>query len=154
MNWTALIETVLLCLISIVIEGVSATKEGKQWFENLNQPKYSFSLSVWYLIGGLYYIIFGMIAYRLFTDTKVVFSIPIIVLVLLMIINGLSNFILFRFRSLKGFYWILFPFTALFISFFLILLNNDRASVGLASIYLIWLPYDFYYLYNLWKLNQ
>jgi len=47
MDWIALLKIVGICLISIIIEAVSATKEGKNWFENLKQPKYSFSFSFW-----------------------------------------------------------------------------------------------------------
>ena len=38
MDWTALFKTIGLCLISILIEAASATKDGKKWFENLKQP--------------------------------------------------------------------------------------------------------------------
>ena len=66
MDFTALLKAIGLCLISIVIEAISATKEGKQWFEDLKRPKYSFSLRVWYVVGAFYYIIFGIVAYRQF----------------------------------------------------------------------------------------
>jgi len=46
MIWSALLKTVALCAIYILIEFISATKEGKTWFKNLKRPKYSFSFSV------------------------------------------------------------------------------------------------------------
>jgi len=148
-----LLETILLCLISIVIEAVSTTKDGKQWFENLKQPKYSLPFSFWYVVGGLYYIICGIIAYRQFAASNIIFSLPIIILAVIMIINGLTNLLLFRFRSLETFYWVIYPFMALLISLIAILLKRDVFSAWLAFIYLAWLMYDLYYLYNLWKLN-
>ena len=154
MDWVALLKTVGLCLISIIIEAVSATKDGKKWFENLRQPKYSFSFSFWYVIGGLYYIICGIIAYRQFHSSTDIFTLPIILLTTIMVINGLTNFILFKFRSLKMFYIILYPFIALFIGLIIVLLQTDKVSVGLASIYLAWLVYDLYYFLNLWRLNK
>ena len=48
MDWIALLKTLGLCLISIIIELISYSKEGTTWFENLRQPKYSFPFFVWY----------------------------------------------------------------------------------------------------------
>lgn len=154
MDWMALLKTLGLCLVSIIIEAASATKDGKKWFENLRQPKYSFSFSLWYIIGGLYYIICGVIAYRHFHSSKDILTLPIILLTLIMVINGLTNFILFKFHSLKMFYLVLYPFIALFIGLIIVLIQTDKISFGLASIYLAWLVYDLYYFFNLWQLNK
>lgn len=154
MDWIALLKTVGLCLISIIIEAISATKDGKKWFENLRQPKYSFSFSFWYVIGGLYYIICSVIAYRQFHSSTDIFTLPIILLTIIMVINGLTNFILFKFRSLKMFYIVLYPFIALFIGLIIVLIQTDKISVLFASIYLAWLAYDLYYFLNLWRLNK
>ena len=154
MDWTALLKTIGLCLISIIIEAISATKEGKSWFENLQQPKFAFAFSFWYVVGGLYYLICAFIAYRQFHLYSEILSTPIILLTLIMIINGLTNFILFKFRSLKMFYWVLLPFTLLFVGLILSLYQTDLISAGLAVIYLLWLCYDIYYFRMLWKLNK
>src|SRR5512134_2115350 len=154
MDWTALFKTIGLCLISIVIEAVSATNDGKKWFENLKQPPISFPFSVWYLVGGLYYILCGVIAYRTFRTSETVFSLPIILLALMMLTNGLTNFILFKLQSLKMFYWALYPFLLLFISLMVFLFPNDKISFWLASLYLLWLGYDLYYFRTLWKINE
>lgn len=154
MDWIAFLQTLGLCLISIIIEVISANKDGKKWFENLQQPKFSFPFSFWYVIGGLYYIICGIIAYRQFYSSTDIFTLPIILLILIMIINGLTNFILFKFRSLKMFYIVLYPFIALFSGLILILIKTDMISAILAIVYLIWLVYDLYYFLNLWRLNK
>ncbi|MGZ5190795.1 MAG: tryptophan-rich sensory protein [Flavisolibacter sp.] len=154
MDWTALIKTVGLCLISIIIELISYSKEGKTWFEKLKQPKYSFPFSFWYVVGGLYYIICGVIAYRQFHASTETFTLPIILLIVMMVINGLSNFILFKFRSLKLFVWVSFPFTCLLIWLIITLFQTDKISAILAGIYLLWLSYDFYYFIELLKLNR
>ena len=93
MDWTALLKTIGLCLVSILIEGISATKEGRLWFDKLKRPKYSFSLRIWYFVGAAYYIIFGIIAYRQFSRGIDFVSAPIILLALVMVLNGLGNFI-------------------------------------------------------------
>ena len=144
MNWTALYLTLGLCLVSIIIEAVSFTKEGKRWFEQLQQPKFSIPLSVWYVVGGLYYLICGTIAYRQFDHSSNTFSLPVILLVTIMLINVLSNFVLFKWRSLKLFFLALFPFIILFTWLCLILFQTDKTSFWLAGIYLLWLIYDVY----------
>ena len=154
MDWIALLKTIGLCLISIVIEAASATKDGKKWFENLNQPRYSFPFSVWYLVGGLYYLICGVIAYRIFHASSTVFSLPIILLALMMVVNGLTNFVLFKLKSLKQFYWSLYLFILLLISLMVTLFPDDQISFWLAGLYLLWLWYDLYYFRTLWKINE
>jgi tryptophan-rich sensory protein len=66
MNWTALFMTLGLGILSIIFEILGMSKQGKIWFESLRQPKLSFPFWVWYIIGGPYYIICGIISYRIF----------------------------------------------------------------------------------------
>ena len=154
MDGSALLKAVALCLISILIELISVTREGKQWFENLKRPKYSFSLRIWYVVGAVYYILFGIIAYRQFAMGKKFFSASIVLLALVMLINGFSNFIVFRFRSLKWFYLIIYPFAVLLLALIIVLCPSDIISAVLASLYFAWLFFDLYYGYNMWKLNE
>jgi tryptophan-rich sensory protein len=154
MDWTALFKTVALCLISIIIEAASATRDGKQWFDNLRRPKYSFPLSTWYIVGAVYYLIFGLVAYRQFARGLSFSSPEVILLALVMIINGLTNFIAFKFRSIKWFYLSIYPFGILLLILVIILFKTDKISAALASLYLLWLFYDLYYGYHMWKLNE
>ena len=139
MDWTALLKTIGLCLLSILIEAISATKEGKLWFDKLKRPKYSFSLRIWYFVGAAYYIIFGFIAYRQFSSNLDIFSTPIILLALVMILNGLGNFIIFKYRSIKWFYLVIYPFGLLLLALIIVLIPYDKLSAVLASIYFLWL---------------
>jgi tryptophan-rich sensory protein len=154
MDRIALLKTIALCLLSIVIEAASSTKEGKLWFENLKQPQSSLPFSVWYLVGGLYYLICGVVAYRQFHTSNTIFSLPIILLALIMLANGLTNFVLFKLKSLKMFYGVLYLFILLLISLMVTLFQNDNLSFGLAGLYLLWLCYDLYYFRILWKINE
>jgi tryptophan-rich sensory protein len=154
MDWIALLKTIGLCLLSIVLEAASATKDGKAWFESLKQPRSSFPFSVWYLVGGLYYLICGVIAYRIFHSAHTVFSPPIILLALMMLVNGLTNFVLFKLKSLRLFYWSLYPFLLLLIGLMATLFPADKISFYLAGLYFLWLCYDLYYFHALWKTNE
>ena len=153
MDLIALLKTIALCLISIVIEAVSATKEGREWFESLKRPKYSFSLKVWYVVGAAYYLVFGIVAYRLFTKNFSFLSTPILLLVLVMLVNGLSNFLVFQYKSVKWFYFIIYPFGVLLLALIVVVHPIDAFAAFLASLYFLWLIYDVYYGYHMWKLN-
>ena len=154
MDWTAFLKTIGLCLVSVLIEAVSATKKGRLWFNQLKRPKYSFSLHVWYFVGAVYYIIFGIIAYRQFSRNLNIFSTSIILLALVMILNGLGNFIILKYQSLKWFYLVIYPFGLLLLTLIIVLTGSDKLSALLASIYFLWLIYDLYYGYSIWKLNS
>lgn len=154
MDWPALYKTLGLCLASILIEAASYTKSGKAWFEQLRQPRYSISLKVWYFVGGVYYILFGIIAYRQFSLHGSFFSTSILLLILVMLLNGLGNFIIFKYRSIKWFYLVIYPFGLILLTLIIVLLRNDIISAALASLYFLWLFYDLYYGYRLWKLND
>ena len=153
MDWLALSKTLALCLLSIILELFSYSKKGKAWFESLRQPKYSFPFSVWYLVGGLYYIICGIVAYRQFHHSTQIFTAPIILLASMMVLNGLPNFILFKLHSLKLFKWTFIPFIIVFIWLMIVLVHTDKISAGVAGIYFLWLGYDIYYFFELVKLN-
>jgi tryptophan-rich sensory protein len=154
MIWPALIKTIALCFVSIAIEAISATRQGKVWFESLRRPRYSFPLSSWYVVGVLYYIIFGVVAYRQFSMEKTFLSITIVVLAVVMVLNGLSNFIIFKYRSIKWFYLAIYPFAVVLLVLIIALWKDDRISACLGSLYFLWLFYDLYYGYNIWKLNE
>lgn len=154
MIWTALFKTIGVCLVSIIIEAISATKDGVKWFGDLKRPKYSFPMKIWYVVGAVYYILFGIATYRQFALGKSFASFSILLLTFVMIVNGLSNFVIFKYRSLKWFYLIIYPFVFVLLTLVIVLWKDDKISAGLVSLYLLWLFYDLYYGYNIWKLNS
>lgn len=155
MDWSALVKTLILCAISIIIETISATRVSRQWFEKLRQPKFSPSMKAWYFIGAIYYILFSIVGYRQFATGAMFSSTSIILLAIMMVINGVSNFVIFKYHSLKWFYLVIYPFAMLLSSLIVVLWrNSDYISVALSSLYFAWLFFDLYWAYNLWKLNE
>ena len=155
MNWTALLETIGLCLVSVIIEAISATNDGKKWFESLKQPRFALPFPIWYFIGGLYYIICGTIAYRLFQNRDSGhFSLTLFLLVLMMFSNALPNFFLFKQKSIRRFYLSGIPFSITLTALYLQLLRVDLLSSWVLFPYFVWLIYDIYYFHNLLKLNR
>ncbi len=155
MNYSVLIQTLLFCLIFIVIEAFTATKEGKKWFQSLKQPRFALPLPAWYFIGGLYYLICGTIAYRLFQNKESShFSLTLGLLILMMLGNALPNLFLFKQKSLKKFYLSGIPFSIILAALYFQLLRVDTFSSWVLFPYFIWLIYDYYYFHNLMKLNK
>jgi tryptophan-rich sensory protein len=128
-----------------LIEAASYTKRGKTWFEQLRQPRYSISLKIWYFVGAVYYILFGIIGYRQFREHGSIISTSIIFLAIVMLLNGLSNFIIFKYRSVKWFYLIIYPFGLILLTLIIVLSQYDIISAVLASLYFLWIIYDLYY---------
>ena len=154
MNKDAIILTVALCLGSMILELFGTSKNGKKWFESLKQPKYSFPFFVWYFVGGLYYLMCGIIAYRLFAGKiNNNFIVVMILLILMMLFNGLTNFLLFKAKSIRLFYYSIYPFSLIVMTLFALLIGTDRISAWILFPYLVWLIYDSYYFRGLWKLN-
>ena len=154
MDWTALLKTLGLCLISVIIEAVSATKDGKKWFESLKQPRFALLFPVWYFIGGLYYLICGTIAYRLFQNGESShFSLTLLLLILMMLGNALPNFFLFKQKSIRRFYLSGIPFSITLAALYIQLLRVDIFSFWVLFPYIIWLLYDIYYFHNRVRLN-
>ncbi len=155
MNYAILIQTLLFCVIFIIIEAFTASKKGKEWFESLNQPRFALPFPVWYIIGGLYYVICGTIAYRLFLNKdSSYFKLTLMLLILMMLGNALPNLFLFKQKSLKKFYLSGIPFAIILGALYFQLLRVDVFSSWVLFPYFIWLVYDFYYFHNLMKLNN
>lgn len=155
MNLNALLFSIGLCVISVLFEVLGTSKKGKVWFERLKLPKFSFPFWIWYIVGGIYYIICGVIAYRIFLQrSNPLFITSFILLASMMFLNGLTNYFLFKMRSLKAFYFAIYPFSIVTISLFIILLTVDKQSAWVLFPYVLWLIYDIYYFHFIWKLNE
>jgi len=56
---SAIFVSVGVCILAATLEGVCAGKNVKAYFATLQWPAYSAPLGVWYIIGGLYYLLWG-----------------------------------------------------------------------------------------------
>ena len=155
MNYWILFQTFLFCLVFIIIEAFTASKKGMEWFATLKQPRFALPFQVWYLIGGVYYLICGTIAYRLFLNKDSShFKLTLLLLILMMLGNALPNFFLLKQKSLRKFYLSGIPFAITLAALYFQLLRVDVFSSWVLLPYFIWLIYDFYYFHNLMKLNN
>jgi tryptophan-rich sensory protein len=61
----AILISLGICAVAAALEGVCAGKNVKSFYAELRFPRYSAPLWVWAIIGGLYYVIFCFVLYRL-----------------------------------------------------------------------------------------
>ena len=152
----AILISLAVCVVAAALEGVCAGKNVKPFFAKLRFPPYSAPLWVWTIIGGLYYIVFCFVLYRLLrldTDSALK-TVAITLILFMMVLNALTNYIIFRAQNL----WLSFIVGALFpvldITLFICLLQLDNVAALSLIPYLIYRIYGLWWGYALWKINE
>jgi tryptophan-rich sensory protein len=151
----ALLLSCGLCAIAAALEGVCAGRNVKSFFSSRKFPSYSAPLWVWSIIGGLYYVIFGFVTYRLLRlDNSVIRSAALGLVLFMMIVNALTNYIIFRARNLQLSFAIgcVFPFMDIALLFCLTQIDTIAAWALLP--YLIYRVYAVWWGYRVWTLNH
>jgi len=141
--------------MAAILEGVCAGRNVKSFFSTLRFPPYSAPLWVWSIIGGLYYVIFWFVTYRLLRlDNSVIRNLALALVVFMMILNALTNYIIFRARNLRLSFAVgcLFPFMDIALLFCLIQVEPIVAWALLP--YLIYRVYAVWWGYRVWDLNH
>ena len=150
-NLLALLFTIGCCLISIIIAGKSWNNEAKIWFENLNHPDNALMIKFMNKFGIIIYLLFGFVLYYLFVRKDIV---PIIVMIIIILMMGLSPLFLNKTKNLKLFFaanliiFILIPMLIFF------LLQTNLTLAIIVIIYQLWIVYEMSYWYRLMKLNR
>jgi tryptophan-rich sensory protein len=100
---TAAWLAVAACLTAAVIEGVCAGRHVRSFFENGRFPRYSAPLWLWSCIGAAYYLVFGIVLYRLLGNVPPsgLRTTTLALVGFMMLGNGLSNLTIFRYRNLQ-----------------------------------------------------
>ena len=151
----ALLLSLLICAVGAGLEGLFAGKGVKDRLASLRLPAYAPPFAVWVVIGGLYYVICFAVWTRLFLlPRSPALSIAFILLAKLMFINAFWNYLFFRARHLQFAYLIGFPYAAVAIALFAILLNLDQPAAWYFVPYLSYLVYASVWSYRIWKLNS
>ena len=152
----AILIALVICGTAAALEGVCAGKSVRSFFATLRFPRYSAPLWVWTIIGGIYYLIFFFITYRLFRFSSYPFwwYVALGLCVFMMVVNGLSNYVIFRARNLYLSFVIGAVFPVMDVTLFALLMALDR-SAALAMIpYLLYRVYAVFWGYALWRLNR
>ena len=144
-----------ICIIAALLEGLCAGSNVKTFFASLKSPRYSPPLWVWSIIGGVYYIIFWFVLFRLFRlQTDSVFKIiALTLIVFMMIVNALTNYIIFRARNLYLSFVVGSGFPVMDIALFMCLIRLDELAAWSMIPYLLYRIYAVWWGYQIWKVN-
>ncbi|MEK6336446.1 MAG: tryptophan-rich sensory protein [Acidobacteriota bacterium] len=152
----AVLLSLAICAAAALLEGLCAGKNVRPFFASLKFPRYSAPLWIWSIIGGLYYVIFGFVLYRLFRITTAS-SIKLVVfalIVFMLLVNALTNYLIFRAQDLRLSFIVGALFPVLDIALFLCLLQLDTVAAQVLIPYLLYRAYGVWWGYALWKLNR
>lgn len=152
----AVLIAVVICVFSAGLEGVLAGGNVKQYLAKLRQPGFAMPLKGWFAIGGLYYVVCGIVLYRILRhqDVTALRTLAFILLVLMMIANAIWNYIFFRARNLFVSFVAFAPYIVVTLSLVFVLSRFDQISAGLISLYLLYLVYAIFWAYGVWRLNR
>ena len=148
--------SLLICGTAAVLEGACAGKNVKAFFATLRFPRYSAPLWIWTIIGVIYYVIFFWIIYRLLRldNYPVRWYAAGGLIVLMMTVNGLSNYVIFRARNLYLSFVIGAVFPVLDLTLFALLMTLDQPAALALTPYLLYRVYAIFWGYGLWRMNQ
>jgi len=150
-NLLTLLVTIGCCLISLIIAGKSWNNEAKEWFKNLKHPDNALMVKFMNKLGFIVFLMFGVVLYYLFIRKDII---PIITMITIVLIMGISPFFLYKTKNLKLFFYsnlIIFILVPMVIFF---LLQTNLILAIIVIIYQLWIVYEMSYWYRLMKMNR
>lgn len=151
----ALIISLAVCGLAAALEGLCAGRNVKSFYATLRFPSYSAPLWVWSIIGGVYYIIFWFVLYRLLKlESSPPRTATLILLVFMMVVNALTNYIIFRIRNLHLSFIVGCFFPIMDATLFTLIVQLDTLAAWSLVPYLIYRIYAVWWGYSVWKLNR
>jgi translocator protein len=152
----AVLISICSCLAAAVTEGVCAGKNVKSFYATLRFPPYSAPLWLWSIVGGIYYVIFWFVLYRLlrFDTSSLLKPIALALIAFMMLANALTNYVIFRARNLHLSFVIGSLFPIFDTMLFILLLMLDRIAGLMLIPYLMYRVYGVWWGYGLWKINR
>ncbi|HET6646555.1 MAG TPA: TspO/MBR family protein [Pyrinomonadaceae bacterium] len=151
----AILTSIGVCAFAAALEGLCAGKNVKSFFGTLRFPRFSAPLWAWSVIGGAYYLIFGFVIYRVLRlESSVIRSAALALVFFMMIVNALTNYIIFRTRNLHQSFIVGSLFPVMDVALLICLLQLDTLAAWLLAPYLIYRVYAVWWGYALWKINR
>ena len=152
----AILISVGVCVVAAALEGVCAGKNVKTFFATLRFPRYSAPLWVWSIIGALYYVVFWFVLYRLLRldSDSALRTAAVALLLFMMVVNALSNYIIFRVRDLRLAFIVGALFPIFDFALFICLIQLDKLAAWSLAPYLLYRIYAVWWGYKLWKIND
>jgi tryptophan-rich sensory protein len=132
----------VLCAISAVLEGVLAGRGVQARFADLRLPLFSPPLPVWFVIGGIFYVVCFTVLYRLFSlPGSGLRDAALALLVGMMLMNALWNYLFFRVRNLFLSFVACLPYGLVAVALFVLTLRLDGLAALALSPYILYLGY-------------
>jgi hypothetical protein len=147
----ALLFTILCCLISMFIGGKSWNNEAKKWFENLNHPDNALMVKFLNKFGIIVYLMFGFVLYYLFISNNII---PIILMIIIILIMGISPHFLYKTKNLKLFFYSNLVLFILLPTLIYFLFQTNFTLTIIVIIYQLWIIYEMSYFYRLMEMNK
>ncbi|MCL2228572.1 MAG: tryptophan-rich sensory protein [Firmicutes bacterium] len=155
MEWslTAFLFTLGVCLASLIVAGATERKrkDDKEWFANLKHPDNAFLLKALYVVGFIFFPMFGFILYTAFVASDIV---SIVLATSVIVIMGFSPLLKYKTRNLSLFFYVMLVLPVITIALIIFLFQTNIVSAILAIVFMLWLVYDLSYYYRLMKLNK
>lgn len=151
----AILISIGISIIAAALEGLCAGKNVKPFFANLRFPPYSAPLWMWSIIGALYYVTFCFVLYRILrldNDSGLRYA-ALILILFMMVVNALSNYIIFRARNLRLSFIVGALFPIMDVALFMCLIQLDKIAAWSLIPYLLYRVYAVWWGYSLWKMN-
>jgi tryptophan-rich sensory protein len=150
-----LLYSLVICAISATLEGILAGRGVEARFADLRLPRYSPPLPVWFVIGGVFYLICFTVLYRLFSlPASGLRDAALALLVGMMLMNALWNYVFFRVRDLFLSFVACLPYGLMAVALLALTLKLDRLATLALLPYILYLGYAGAWGYGLWRLNR
>jgi tryptophan-rich sensory protein len=140
----------LICVTAAALEGILAGRGVRQRLASLRMPPYSPPFFLWLLIGLAYYIICFIVLRELLAGS---FTLPLILLVLILLANAFWGVLFFRWRDLRASFAAFIPYAALVAALVVSLVRSYPFGAVLFICYCAYLLYATWWGYRLWLLN-
>jgi tryptophan-rich sensory protein len=145
-----------ICLVAAALEGACAGTNVKSFYATLRFPRYSAPLWLWSIIGAIYYVIFCFVIYRLLlvNASSALKSAALTLIAFMMVVNALTNYLIFRARNLYLSFLVGSLFPILDVALFTCLALLDGVATLSLIPYLLYRVYGVWWGHSLWKLNR
>ena len=151
----AVVETLAICAAAALLEGLLAGRGVRQRFAQLRMPRPSPSLTVWSAIGAAYYLIYGLVVYRLLLLPPTGLRQAALTLALIVLLaNAFWNYLFFRVRSLGQSLALSAVYSVVAIVLLGLMTQLDRVAAWTLSTYIAYLPFANWWGYAVWRANR
>ena len=148
------VNALILCVAAAALEGVLAGRGVRERLAELRLPRYSPPMSVWFVIGGLFYAMCVTVLYRLFRlPASRSRDVALALILGMMLMNALWNFVFFRMRDPFLSFVAVLPYALLAVTLLVLTLALDRLAAWALLPYVPYLVYAIAWGHGVWKRN-